>query len=68
MKDTGLIVDLLDDKLSSDLFNDSFYYNLISRLQNLKHDYIEVDGGSRKTKQRKTNRRRGKTNRRRRKY
>jgi|LakMenEpi03Aug12_release.lakeMendotaPanAssembly.Ray.scaffolds.fasta_scaffold819601_1 hypothetical protein len=68
MKDTGLIVDLLDDKLSSDLFNDSFYYNLISRLQNLKHDYIEVDGGSRKTKQRKTNRRRGKTNRRRRKH
>jgi hypothetical protein len=57
MNDTGLMVDLLDEKLSSELFDDSFYYDLIRRLQNIKYDYIEVDGGSRKTKRRKSKRR-----------
>lgn len=60
MNDTGLMVDLLDEKLSSELFDDSFYYDLIMRLQNIKYDYIEVDGGSRKTKRRKSKRRKSK--------
>jgi hypothetical protein len=60
MNDTGLMVDLLDEKLSSELFDDSFYYDLIRRLQNIKYDYIEVDGGSRKTKRRKSKRRKSK--------
>jgi hypothetical protein len=60
MKDTGLMVDLLDEKLSSELFDDSFYYDLIRRLQNIKYEYIEVDGGSRKTKRRKSKRRKSK--------
>jgi hypothetical protein len=30
------------------------------RLQNIKYDYIEVDGGSRKTKRRKSKRRKSK--------
>ena len=38
MKDTGLMVDLFDEKLSSELFDDSFYYDLIRRLQNIKYE------------------------------
>jgi hypothetical protein len=60
MKDTGLMVDLFDEKLSSELFDDSFYYDLIRRLQNIKYEYIEVAGGSRKTKRRKSKRRKSK--------
>jgi len=56
MTDMDLSVDLNDQKL----LDTTFLYGFIRRLQNLKYDYIEVDGGSRKTKRRKSKRRKSK--------
>jgi hypothetical protein len=57
-------MDLSVDLNAPKLLDTTFLYGFIRRLQNLKHDYIEVDGGSRKTKRRKFKRRKTNRNRR----